>query len=122
MEDKNAKRRGSLGWILQAGSGVFLLALLGLHMIMQHYVVEGGMRDYNEVIEYMAKPALMLLEVLFLIFVTYHALVGLRSIIFDLGLKEKTQKIVTNVLWVIGVATVIYGIWLALHLFNGGVL
>lgn len=122
MENTNSKRRGSLGWILQAGSGVLLLALLGLHMVMQHYVVEGGMRDYNEVIEYMAKPALMLLEVLFLIDVTYHAMVGLRSIIFDLGIKESTQKIVTNVLWVVGIATVIYGIWLAIHLFTGGVL
>jgi succinate dehydrogenase hydrophobic anchor subunit len=54
-----------------------------------------------------------LLEIVFLIVVTWHALLGVRAIILDLGLKPTTERRVTAFLSIVGVVTVAYGIWLS---------
>lgn len=105
-------------WIGQVISGVLLLGLLGLHMIAHHFVVEGGLRDYADVLRYIGNPLILVIELVFLVVVTYHALIGVRSILFDLGLKPSQQKSLTNLLWIVGVLTVAYGIWLAVALFT----
>lgn len=108
----------TLGWVLQAGSGIMLLLLLGLHMIAHHFVVEGGLRGYQQVLAYVGNPVILVLEVLFLVFVSYHAMVGVRNIIFDLGLKESQERSVTAVLTVLGLLMVVYGVYLAVTLFS----
>lgn len=104
--------RGSWSWILQAITGVLLVALLGFHMWANHFVVEGGLRTYEDVVAYLAAPVILVWEVLFLGVVTWHALLGVRAIIFDLGLSRAAERTVTLVLTAIGVATVAYGLWL----------
>ena len=44
------ERASSWSWILQAFTGVMLVVLLGLHMVVQHFVVEGGLRNYQQVV------------------------------------------------------------------------
>jgi succinate dehydrogenase cytochrome b556 subunit len=107
------ERTSSWSWILQAFTGVLLVVLLGLHMVVQHFVVEGGLRRYQQVVEYLSNPFVFLLEVAFLIVVTWHALLGVRAIILDLGLKPATERKVTAFLSIVGVLTVAYGIWLS---------
>jgi succinate dehydrogenase / fumarate reductase membrane anchor subunit len=107
------ERASSWSWILQAFTGVMLVVLLGLHMVVQHFVVEGGLRDYQQVVEYLSNPFVFLLETAFLIIVTWHALLGVRAVIFDLGLKPAAERKVTAAMWIIGVVTVAYGIWLS---------
>ena len=104
--------RASAGWIWQAVTGIGLIFLVGLHMIAHHFIVEGGLRNYQEVAAYLRHPVILLLEPLFLITVTTHALLGVRAILFDFGLSEAAEKRVTQVMWVIGVLTVGYGLWL----------
>ena len=41
-------RSGSL-WLVQAFSGLLLVFILGAHMIAHHFIVEGGLRDYEPV-------------------------------------------------------------------------
>lgn len=118
MQETRNDRTGTLGWIGQAFSGVLLLILLGLHMISHHFIVEGGLRNYQEVLTYVGNPIILVLELLFLVVVTYHALLGVRSIIFDLGLSPDGERNVTRVLTVIGVITVAYGFYLAFVLFG----
>lgn len=91
-------------------SGVALLFLLGLHMVAQHFIVPTGLRFYAEVIDWLRSPVMIVIEVLFLVFVTYHALIGLRAILFDFGFSERTEKRITRILWVVGIATVGYGV------------
>ena len=103
-------------WIVQAVSGLLLILLLGLHMIAHHFVVEGGLRTYQDVIDYISHPAVFVLEVLFLIVVTPHAMFGLQGIVLDLGPSESAQR---TIVWVFRILTVLvlgYGIWLALAL------
>lgn len=107
------ERASSWSWILQAFTGVMLVVLLGLHMVVQHFVVAGGLRNYQQVVQYISNPFVFLLEIAFLIIVTWHALLGVRAVILDLGLKPATERRVTALLSIIGVMTVAYGIWLS---------
>jgi succinate dehydrogenase / fumarate reductase, membrane anchor subunit len=107
------ERTSSWSWILQAFTGVMLVVLLGLHMVVQHFVVEGGLRNYQQVVQYISNPFVFLLEVSFLIIVTWHALLGVRAIILDLGLKPATERKWTAALTVLGVMVIAYGIWLS---------
>ena len=100
------------GWVWQALTGIGLVVLLALHMIAHHFVVPEGLRNFQEVADYLTTPIIVVLEVLFLGAVTAHALLGVRAIIFDFGLSERSEKRVSRVLTIIGVLTVGYGLWL----------
>jgi succinate dehydrogenase cytochrome b556 subunit len=114
------ERSSSWSWILQAFTGALLVVLLGLHMVVQHFVVEGGLRDYQQVVEYLSNPFVFVLEVAFLIVVTWHALLGVRAILLDLGLKPQTERRWTAALTVIGLAMITYGIWLSATIVSQG--
>jgi succinate dehydrogenase hydrophobic anchor subunit len=81
-------------------------------MIAHHFVVPEGLRNFREVVDYLRNPLIVVLEVLFLVTVTSHAVLGVRAIIFDFGLSERAEKRVTQILTLIGVLTVGYGLWL----------
>jgi succinate dehydrogenase hydrophobic anchor subunit len=113
--EERAGRSGVAGgfWLVQAFSGLFLIALLGLHMIAHHFVVEGGLRDYQQVLDYVSNPVIFIIEVLFLIVVTSHAMLGLRAIVLDYGLSSQAQRVADRILTLVGVIALGYGIWLA---------
>ena len=102
----------SWGWFWQAVTGVGLVVLLALHMIAHHFVVPEGLRNFDEVVEYLRTPIIVVLEFLFLATVTPHALLGVRAIVFDLGVSERAEQRVDLILTVLGVLTIAYGIWL----------
>ena len=119
-EQKAKTRRDSAGawWIVQAITGLLLILLLGLHMIAHHFIVEGGLRTFDQVIEYISNPVIFILEVLFLIVVTPHAMLGLQSILMDLGPSAKAER---NIRWIVRILTIliiVYGVWLAIALQN----
>jgi succinate dehydrogenase hydrophobic anchor subunit len=101
-----------VSFIGQAISGAAVLGLITLHMIAQHFLVSTGIRDYADVVAWLGNPILVALEVLFLVFVTWHALLGVRAIIFDWGLSARAERIITRCFIVVGVATIAYGAWL----------
>jgi succinate dehydrogenase cytochrome b556 subunit len=104
--------RSSWGWIIQVITGVLVLALVTLHMIANHFVVRGGLRDFQDVVDYLKTPIVLVLEVAFLVVVTWHGLLGLRAILFDFGFSSRAERRITWVLAVVGVVTVAYGLWL----------
>jgi len=106
--------RSSASWLWQAATGVLLVPLLALHIIAQHFVVKGGERNFWEVVSYLSHPAILVLEVLFLIVVTSHAMLGIRSIVFDLGLPRGLRATATRVLTGLGLVTAAYGVWLTI--------
>lgn len=102
----------------QVVSGAALIVLLGLHMIAQHFVVPTGLRFYEDVIDWISNPIVLAVEIAFLSFVTYHALVGIRAILFDFGFSQQTERRITAVMWVVGIGTVVYGVALLWAIIN----
>jgi succinate dehydrogenase / fumarate reductase membrane anchor subunit len=113
--EKKISRAATL-WITQVVSGLLLIVILALHMISHHFVVEGGLRDYQQVLAYVQNPLVFVLELVFIVIATAHALIGVRAIILDIGLSEGAKRTLNWILAVIGVITLIYGAWLAIAL------
>jgi succinate dehydrogenase / fumarate reductase, membrane anchor subunit len=99
-----------VGWGWQAITGVVVLVLVTLHMIANHFVVQGGLRDYQQVIDYITNPVILPLETLFLVVVSWHGLLGLRAVIFDFGLSARAERIVTRAFVVVWLGTIVYGL------------
>jgi succinate dehydrogenase hydrophobic anchor subunit len=110
-------RAGSL-WLLKAASGVLLIGFLGLHLLAQHFFVEGGLRDYDAVVAYLRHPLAIVAEIGLLGSVIVHAALGVRAVLVDLlgdGALRRAS-------WVIGAAAVAafaYGIGLTLIVLAG---
>lgn len=115
QSSKHGQHAGSL-WIIQAITGLLLIVVLVLHMVAHHFVVDGGIRNYEQVIEYISNPLIFWLEVLFLTVVTIHAMLGLRAILFDLGPGATTRRVLNWVLGIVGLVAWVYGVWLAVAL------
>lgn len=106
------RERPSLSWVWQAATGVVLVVVLIVHMVAHHFVVDGGLRTYAEVVEYLRSPIILLTEHVFLFVVTLHALLGVRAVLLDLGPAPDTQRRITSAVTAVGVITVVYGVWL----------
>jgi succinate dehydrogenase hydrophobic anchor subunit len=106
--------RRSRTWRATASSGVALLVLVTVHMVAHHFVVAevGGLRTYAQVLDYIANPVILAIECLFLVVVTTHAMLGLRSVLFDFGLSTRGKRLVSRGLLGLGVGTVAYGLTL----------
>jgi succinate dehydrogenase cytochrome b556 subunit len=105
-------RGGSLAWISQVISGVLLLLLLGVHIVMQHFVVKGGLGDYTQVVSYLANPVVLAVEILFVIVLVWHAMLGLRAVLLDFGFGPRGQALITRGVVVLGAVTAGYSFWL----------
>ena len=110
---------GSMAWIWQVITGAALIPLAGLHMIAQHFVVEGGLRGFDQVQAYLRNPIVWPIELLFLASVVSHALLGVRAILVDLGPSPRLARLIDTVLVVVGIASVAYGAWLTYALVSG---
>jgi succinate dehydrogenase hydrophobic anchor subunit len=110
--------RQTLVWRATASSGVALVVLITVHMVAHHFVVQGtgGLRSYRQVLEYVANPAIFTIELLFLVAVTVHAMLGLRGVLFDLATGERARAWISRALVVLGVVTVAYGVALIVTL------
>jgi succinate dehydrogenase hydrophobic anchor subunit len=99
-------------------TGVAVLVLVTVHMVAHHFVVHevGGLRTYRQVLAYVGNPVILVLEELLLATVTWHAMLGIRSVLFDLGLPTRWRRTVSRGVATVGVLTVAYGSFLVLTL------
>lgn len=110
--ETDSGRSGTRAWRATAATGVVVLVLVTVHMVAHHFVVQevGGLRTYRQVLAYVGNPVILVLESIFLVVVTWHGLLGLRSVLFDLGLGETAKRRVSKGLTALGVVTVGYGL------------
>jgi succinate dehydrogenase hydrophobic anchor subunit len=106
--------RRSRTWKATAYTGAALLVLVTIHMVAHHFVVEevGGLRTYAQVLDYISNPIMFVIEIAFLVVVTTHAMLGLRSVLFDFGLSVKAKRLVARGLLILGILTIAYGVTL----------
>jgi succinate dehydrogenase / fumarate reductase membrane anchor subunit len=102
-------------WFILAA--IVLLCLLGLHMVVVH--LDGLLGVFNPAgatsvaWENVASRSSSLLftitYILMLGAALYHGCYGLRTILFELGLRKPTQHVLTIFFWVIGGALFLIG-------------
>ena len=99
-------------WLSTALTGMALLALVTIHMVAHHFVVEevGGLRTYDQVLQYLATPVIFVIEAVFLVVVTWHAMLGLRAVLLDLALPARLERLVRTGVIALGGVTVAYGL------------
>jgi len=109
-------------WLIKIVTGPLLVIVLILHFIVNHYLgsMSSGLMTYEDVVKYFQNPIIPAIEILFLITVVTHSLIGLRGILLDMNPSRTTLKIVTWLLALLGVSSVVYGIWLALTIASKG--
>lgn len=119
MSRPPASRGPGIRWLVQAGSGLLLLVLLTVHLVANHLVVPGGLQTYADVVRYLSNPIVLVLELTLLVAVTGHAALGVRAVLFDLGLSPRAGRNVNVVLGVLSVVAIAYGAWLTAKVIGG---
>jgi succinate dehydrogenase hydrophobic anchor subunit len=104
----------ALLWFIKVLAGGLIMVFLVIHFIVNHLVAPGGLLTFADVVRYYQNPAVIVMEGFFLTFVLVHALLGMRSIVLDLHPSDGMMKIVNIGLIVLGIAVLVYGIWLLL--------
>lgn len=110
--ERRPARSQTFVWRVTAFTGVALVVLLAVHMVAHHFVVEttGGLRTYDQVLDYISSPVILAVEGVFLVVVTVHAMLGMRSVLFDLATDENARAWISRGLVALGVLTVAYGL------------
>jgi succinate dehydrogenase hydrophobic anchor subunit len=112
MNPAIGNRERSILWVVKQFTGVLVFLLILTHVIVNHFVSPNGLLTYDEVIAYLGNPWIAGMEITFLIVVIFHSLLGFRSVLLDLNPAPKLMAILDPVLVVVGIAAVVYGIWL----------
>lgn len=106
--------RESTFWSLFMIAGFILFVLLGVHLIGMHLSSLFGV-SYEEVISFASvkirghQSFYFLFYLIFLAAALYHGFYGLRTLILELGLREKTEKIASFIVIMVGLLFFAYG-------------
>jgi succinate dehydrogenase hydrophobic anchor subunit len=103
-------------WIVKAVSGVLLIGFLGLHLVAQHLLVDGGLRDFQAVVAYLRHPLGLAAEIGLLASVIVHAALGVRAVLVDVLPSERAVRRGTWIVAAGAVAAFSYGIALTVIL------
>lgn len=111
---------GAILWFSKILSGFLLIAVLVIHLVVNHLVVSGGLLSHQQIVSYYQMAFIPAMEIIFLIVVVTHALLGLRSVLLDLKPSNKLLRVVNISFVLIGLAAITYGIWLVVAILNQG--
>jgi succinate dehydrogenase / fumarate reductase membrane anchor subunit len=109
-------------WLLKIGTGPLLLVILILHFTVNHYMgsMSSGLMTYDDVIRYFQNPIIVAIEILFLVTVVTHSLLGFHGILLDLNPPRPLLVLSTWLHVILGISAVAYGVWLALTIASLG--
>jgi succinate dehydrogenase hydrophobic anchor subunit len=109
-EARRAPTRAGRMWMVKALSGVLLIGFLGLHLVAQHLLVEGGLRDFDAVVAYLRHPLALAAEIGLLASVIVHAALGVRAVLVDVLPSERALRRGTWILAAGALAALGYGV------------
>lgn len=109
--------QGFWPWFLQRVTGVALIALLGVHIWVNHFagleeVASGAQEElvlFDLVKERLKTALFVLIDFSLLALVLYHGLNGIRSILLDLGLRGRAKAAANLALVLVGVLAFVLG-------------
>lgn len=111
-----SKVAGTWAWFFQRLSGVLLIVFLAVHLFASHFMGVGEETGQEPLITF--EEVSIRLDQLFYIVVDYgmlsmvllHGLNGFRTVLFDFDMFVKRKRVVDVTLWVVGIATLLWGI------------
>ena len=109
------KTRESTFWTWHILAALVILVVLGIHMAIMHLskllgtAGAGGVLSYSSVIERSREFVFAFMYVVLLGAALYHGLYGLRTIIFELTLSERAERIIAALIVFIGVVLFVAG-------------
>ena len=106
-------------WLVQALTGAFLLVFLGIHLVAQHLLAPGGLRDYEAVVAYFREPLALVAELGLLLSVLVHACIGLRSSLVDVVSDGARLRIASVAIATVGTLAAVYAIWVTASVIAG---
>jgi len=97
-----AMRTGTAAWLLQRFSGIFLTVYLITHIIVIGTSVRGE-DSFDDLLSTFDKAPFLVLDAGLLGIVAFHAVNGLRLILFDFAIGLRYQKVLFWVAFVVAV-------------------
>ncbi len=111
-----SKVAGTWPWFFQRLSAVALVALLGIHIFLDHFKGVTGETSGETLITFgdvhlrLGQLIYIVVDYLLLAFVLFHGLNGARTVALDFDRFAKHRKAVDVAVWVVGIVTLIWGI------------
>lgn len=116
---RRSRSAASRLWLIQALSGAFLIGFLGIHLVAQHLLAPGGLRDYEAVVAYFREPLALAAELGLLLSVIVHACAGMRSSLVDVVSDGARLRIASVVIATLGIFAAVYAIWVTVSVITG---
>lgn len=107
-------------WLFKITTGPLIIILLGIHLVVNHLIAEGGLFQWIDVVNYYQISIVPAMEIVFLILVVAHSLLGLRSVILDLKPARSVLKFLDILFVAIGCVSIVYGIRLVFIIVSFG--
>jgi len=122
IQSVSTPRSGENSWwyLLKIVTGVLLVVLLGIHLVVNHFIGQHGLLTYADIVAYYQNPIIPIMEICFLAVVVLHSLTGLRGILLDLKPSRTILQVIDTFMIIVGVAAVTYGTWLILTIKSRG--
>jgi succinate dehydrogenase / fumarate reductase cytochrome b subunit len=111
-----AMRTGTAAWLLQRLSGVFITIYLITHIIVIGNSVRGE-DAFDDLLSIFDKPLFLVLDAGLLGVVAFHAMNGLRLILFDFTVGLRYQKVMFWVAFLVAVGMFIGSVIAVRNLF-----
>lgn len=109
MTQVTPKPQGVWAWILQRITAVLLFVFLGTHLFVLHYVPENLSINFLGVAARFKSVLYVIVDSGLLAVALYHALNGIRNVLFDFIADEGKRRALNIVLIVIGIVYLIWG-------------
>ena len=113
-EHYSSFENGSLRWLLQRVTAVFLIGALAFHFILLHFVNHAAEITFAGTQARMDGVIYFSLMITFLITATFHGVNGVYNGLVNMGLKGTQKKVVAAVLVIASIALIAQGIRVAL--------
>lgn len=115
-------KTGMWAWIGHRLTGVVLVVYIFMHLSFITTASLGdGPKNFDALMAVTSQPLLVALDFLLVFVVIYHAMNGLRVVLFDVGLGIRRQKAVFWVTMAIAAVLTVVGLYFIWHLiFTGG--
>ncbi len=109
-------------WLTKIVTGPLLVLVFILHLTVNHYTgsLPSGLMTYQDIVHYYQNPLIPAIEILFVAVVVAHSLIGLRGIILDMNPSRALLRVVNWLMVILGVGSVVYGIWLVVTIASKG--